>query len=116
MTRGAEVAVAENRAARSRTSPALQHTGLGFCPRFSQMENDHLHPFVRVEKVADYLETLIDPFDLDVFTPHLQSNLNRLVQRTSVSPGRTRPLCTEGQGLRSQHRPAQRLTGVGAGR
>ncbi|XP_004693526.1 PREDICTED: conserved oligomeric Golgi complex subunit 1 [Condylura cristata] len=41
----------------------------------------------RVEKVADYLEALIDPFDLDVFTPHLNSNLNRLVQRTSVLLG-----------------------------
>ncbi|KAM9044118.1 conserved oligomeric Golgi complex subunit 1 isoform 2-T2 [Megaptera novaeangliae] len=38
----------------------------------------------RVEKVADHLEALIDPFDLDVFTPHLHGNLNRLVQRTSV--------------------------------
>lgn len=39
----------------------------------------------RIEKVTDRLEALIDPFDLDVFTPHLNSNLNRLVQRTSVS-------------------------------
>uniref|UniRef100_A0ABI8AH11 Conserved oligomeric Golgi complex subunit 1 n=1 Tax=Felis catus TaxID=9685 RepID=A0ABI8AH11_FELCA len=38
----------------------------------------------RIEKVADSLETLIDPFDLDVFTPHLNSNLTRLAQRTSV--------------------------------
>ncbi|XP_006754661.1 PREDICTED: conserved oligomeric Golgi complex subunit 1 isoform X2 [Myotis davidii] len=38
----------------------------------------------RIEKVTDYLEALIDPFDLDVFTPHLNSNLTRLVQRTSV--------------------------------
>lgn len=38
----------------------------------------------RTEKVADSLEAFIDPFDLDVFTPHLNSNLNRLVQRTSV--------------------------------
>ncbi|XP_069338922.1 conserved oligomeric Golgi complex subunit 1 isoform X2 [Eulemur rufifrons] len=38
----------------------------------------------RIEKVTDHLEALIDPFDLDVFTPHLNSNLNRLVQRTSV--------------------------------
>ncbi|NWR66379.1 COG1 protein, partial [Bucorvus abyssinicus] len=37
-----------------------------------------------VEKVIDFLEGHIDPFDLDVFTPHLNSNLNRLVQRTSV--------------------------------
>ncbi|KFW79245.1 Conserved oligomeric Golgi complex subunit 1, partial [Manacus vitellinus] len=37
-----------------------------------------------IEKVIDFLEGHIDPFDLDVFTPHLNSNLNRLVQRTSV--------------------------------
>lgn len=39
----------------------------------------------RIERLTDRLEALIDPFDLDVFTPHLNSNLNRLVQRTSVS-------------------------------
>ena len=38
-----------------------------------------------MEKMTERLEALIDPFDLDVFTPHLNSNLNRLVQRTSVS-------------------------------
>ncbi|OXB75598.1 UNVERIFIED_CONTAM: hypothetical protein H355_015714 [Colinus virginianus] len=38
----------------------------------------------RIEKVTDFLEGHIDPFDLDVFTPHLNSSLNRLVQRTSV--------------------------------
>ncbi|KAM7146011.1 conserved oligomeric Golgi complex subunit 1 isoform 3-T4 [Macrochelys suwanniensis] len=38
----------------------------------------------RIEKVTDFLEANIDPFDLDVFTPHLNSSLNRLVQRTSV--------------------------------
>ncbi|NXD31463.1 COG1 protein, partial [Spelaeornis formosus] len=37
-----------------------------------------------IEVVIDFLEGHIDPFDLDVFTPHLNSNLNRLVQRTSV--------------------------------
>ncbi|XP_056362198.1 conserved oligomeric Golgi complex subunit 1 isoform X3 [Oenanthe melanoleuca] len=37
-----------------------------------------------IEKIIDFLEGHIDPFDLDVFTPHLNSNLNRLVQRTSV--------------------------------
>ncbi|XP_048221196.1 conserved oligomeric Golgi complex subunit 1 isoform X1 [Perognathus longimembris pacificus] len=41
-------------------------------------------PDTRLEKVTDSLEALIDPFDLDVFTPHLNSNLNHLVQRTSV--------------------------------
>ncbi|XP_053148247.1 conserved oligomeric Golgi complex subunit 1 isoform X2 [Hemicordylus capensis] len=38
----------------------------------------------RIERQTDFLESFIDPFDLDVFTPHLNSNLNRLVQRTSV--------------------------------
>ncbi|KAM5272620.1 conserved oligomeric Golgi complex subunit 1 [Ctenodactylus gundi] len=41
-------------------------------------------PDARIEKVTEQLEALIDPFDLDVFTPHLSSNLSRLVQRTSV--------------------------------
>ncbi|KAG8147467.1 putative Oligomeric golgi complex 1 component protein, partial [Naja naja] len=36
----------------------------------------------RIEKQID-LESYIDPFDLDVFIPHLNSNLNHLVQRTS---------------------------------
>ncbi|CAB1350229.1 unnamed protein product [Coregonus sp. 'balchen'] len=37
-----------------------------------------------VQKVCDSLESYIDPFDLDVFTPPLNSNLNRLSQRSSV--------------------------------
>lgn len=41
--------------------------------------------FSRIQQVCDTLESHIDPFDLDVFTPHLNSNLNRLSQRTSVS-------------------------------
>ncbi|XP_041673339.1 conserved oligomeric Golgi complex subunit 1 isoform X2 [Cheilinus undulatus] len=41
----------------------------------------------RFNKVCDWLESFIDPFDLDVFTPPLNSNLNRLSQRTSVLLG-----------------------------
>ncbi|XP_069809535.1 conserved oligomeric Golgi complex subunit 1 [Dendropsophus ebraccatus] len=41
-------------------------------------------PDSRIQQVADQLESCIDPFDLDVFTPHLNVNLNRLAQRTSV--------------------------------
>ncbi|XP_019906333.3 conserved oligomeric Golgi complex subunit 1 isoform X1 [Esox lucius] len=41
----------------------------------------------RVQEVCDLLESYIDPFDLDVFTPPLNSNLNRLSQRTSVLLG-----------------------------
>lgn len=45
--------------------------------------------------MTDFLEGHIDPFDLDVFTPHLNSNLNRLVQRTSVSSGKSHSLQQE---------------------
>ncbi|XP_026109600.1 conserved oligomeric Golgi complex subunit 1-like isoform X1 [Carassius auratus] len=41
----------------------------------------------RIQQVCDSLESHIDPFDLDVFTPHLNSNLNRLSQRSSVLLG-----------------------------
>ncbi|KAJ8251733.1 hypothetical protein GJAV_G00224550 [Gymnothorax javanicus] len=41
----------------------------------------------RVQQVCDLLEGHIDPFDLDVFTPHLSSNLSRVSQRTSVLLG-----------------------------
>lgn len=53
-----------------------------------QCRESSSYSFFRTEKVTDDLEALIDPFDLDVFTPHLNSNLNRLVQRTSVSQAR----------------------------
>ncbi|XP_041720061.2 conserved oligomeric Golgi complex subunit 1-like isoform X2 [Coregonus clupeaformis] len=45
------------------------------------------HQDPRVQKVCDSLESYIDPFDLDVFTPPLNSNLNRLSQRSSVLLG-----------------------------
>ncbi|XP_039979446.1 conserved oligomeric Golgi complex subunit 1 isoform X2 [Xiphias gladius] len=41
----------------------------------------------RFHEVCDWLESFIDPFDLDVFTPPLNANLNRLSQRTSVLLG-----------------------------
>ncbi|KAM9779745.1 conserved oligomeric Golgi complex subunit 1 [Neosynchiropus ocellatus] len=41
----------------------------------------------RIQEVCDWLEGFIDPFDLDVFTPPLNTNLNRLSQRTSVLLG-----------------------------
>ncbi|XP_076852607.1 conserved oligomeric Golgi complex subunit 1 isoform X2 [Brachyhypopomus gauderio] len=41
----------------------------------------------RVQQICDLLEAHIDPFDLDVFTPYLNSNLNRVTQRTSVLLG-----------------------------
>ncbi|XP_051905589.1 conserved oligomeric Golgi complex subunit 1 isoform X2 [Hippocampus zosterae] len=38
----------------------------------------------RMQEVCDWLESHIDPFDLDVFTPPLNANLSRLSQKTSV--------------------------------
>ncbi|XP_005415257.2 PREDICTED: conserved oligomeric Golgi complex subunit 1-like [Chinchilla lanigera] len=50
-----------------------------------EVKSGHSRPDSRTEKVTDHLEALIDPFDLDVFVPHLNSNLDLLVQRTSFS-------------------------------
>ncbi|TNN22696.1 Conserved oligomeric Golgi complex subunit 1 [Liparis tanakae] len=41
----------------------------------------------RFLEVCDWLEGFIDPFDLDVFTAPLNTNLTRLSQRTSVLLG-----------------------------
>ncbi|XP_077589883.1 conserved oligomeric Golgi complex subunit 1 isoform X1 [Stigmatopora nigra] len=41
----------------------------------------------RMQQICDWLENHIDPFDLDVFSPGLNANLNRLSQRTSVLYG-----------------------------
>ncbi|NIG59209.1 conserved oligomeric Golgi complex subunit 1 [Pontoporia blainvillei] len=62
----------------------LRYLSIVLTSKGEEMKSGRSKQDPRVEKVADYLEALIDPFDLDVFTPHLQGNLNRLVQRTSV--------------------------------
>ncbi|XP_072298379.1 conserved oligomeric Golgi complex subunit 1 [Eucyclogobius newberryi] len=41
----------------------------------------------RMQEACDWLESFIDPFDLDVFTPHMNANLGHLSQRTSVLLG-----------------------------
>ena len=38
----------------------------------------------RLDLVADTLESCVDPFDLDVFSPHISTNLNRQLQRCGV--------------------------------
>ena len=38
----------------------------------------------RREQVLDALESCVDPFDLDVFTPYIATNLNRQLQRCGV--------------------------------
>ncbi|XP_059937440.1 conserved oligomeric Golgi complex subunit 1 isoform X3 [Mesoplodon densirostris] len=62
----------------------LRYLNIVLTTKGEEMKSGRSKQDPRVEKVADYLEALIDPFDLDVFTPHLQGNLNRLVQQTSV--------------------------------
>ena len=39
----------------------------------------------RLENVTDALEGCVDPFDLDVFSPHVATNLNRQLQKCGVS-------------------------------
>ena len=39
----------------------------------------------QVQKLVNKLEGVIDPFDMDVFSPHLQANLNRHSNRCMVS-------------------------------
>ncbi|XP_014666328.1 PREDICTED: conserved oligomeric Golgi complex subunit 1-like isoform X2 [Priapulus caudatus] len=41
----------------------------------------------RVERLTDEVESHIDPFDLDVFAPHIRNNLSRHVQRCQVMLG-----------------------------
>eukprot|EP00057_Strongylocentrotus_purpuratus_P034541 XP_795647.3 PREDICTED: conserved oligomeric Golgi complex subunit 1 [Strongylocentrotus purpuratus] len=41
----------------------------------------------QLQRLVDILEGFIDPFDLDVFTPHMTSNLNRHVHRCSLLLG-----------------------------
>ncbi|XP_062072911.1 conserved oligomeric Golgi complex subunit 1 [Lepus europaeus] len=62
----------------------LRYLNLVLTAKGEEGKSGRSKPDSRIEKVTDYLEGLIDPFDLDVFTPHLNSNLTRLVQRTSV--------------------------------
>uniref|UniRef100_G1T263 Conserved oligomeric Golgi complex subunit 1 n=1 Tax=Oryctolagus cuniculus TaxID=9986 RepID=G1T263_RABIT len=62
----------------------LRYLSLVLTAKGEEGKSGRSKPDSRIEKVTDYLEGLIDPFDLDVFTPHLNSNLTRLVQRTSV--------------------------------
>ncbi|XP_047428126.1 conserved oligomeric Golgi complex subunit 1 isoform X2 [Mugil cephalus] len=61
------------------------NTTLGSRPEEGKSSRSHQDP--RFHEVCDWLESFIDPFDLDVFTPPLNANLNRLSQRTSVLLG-----------------------------
>ena len=39
----------------------------------------------RMQQIIEGLEEKIDPFDLDVFSPYIQSHLMKQAQRSSVS-------------------------------
>ncbi|KAM3921707.1 conserved oligomeric Golgi complex subunit 1 isoform 2-T2 [Leptodactylus fuscus] len=62
----------------------LRYLCLILSSRSEDAKSGKTKPDSRIQQVADQLESCIDPFDLDVFTPHLNVNLNRLAQRTSV--------------------------------
>ncbi|MEE6519126.1 hypothetical protein FKM82_030619 [Ascaphus truei] len=62
----------------------LRYMNLILSPRGEDAKSSKSKQDSRIQRVADQLETRIDPFDLDVFTPHLNASLNRLAQRTSV--------------------------------
>ncbi|XP_056262627.1 conserved oligomeric Golgi complex subunit 1 isoform X2 [Pseudoliparis swirei] len=55
--------------------------------RGEEGKSSRTHQDPRFLEVCDWLEGFIDPFDLDVFTAPLNTNLNRLSQRTSVLLG-----------------------------
>ncbi|XP_025024569.1 conserved oligomeric Golgi complex subunit 1 [Python bivittatus] len=62
----------------------LRYLNIVLTTKNEDMKSSRNKHDARIEKQIDALESYIDPFDLDVFTPHLNSNLNHLVQRTSV--------------------------------
>uniref|UniRef100_A0A8D0HHF3 Conserved oligomeric Golgi complex subunit 1 n=1 Tax=Sphenodon punctatus TaxID=8508 RepID=A0A8D0HHF3_SPHPU len=62
----------------------LRYVNLVLTAKSEEVKASRLKQDSRIEKMTDYLEGHIDPFDLDVFMPHLNSNLNRLVQQSSV--------------------------------
>ncbi|XP_059203898.1 conserved oligomeric Golgi complex subunit 1 isoform X2 [Centropristis striata] len=55
--------------------------------RLEEAKTSRLHQDPRFQEACDWLEGFIDPFDLDVFTPPLNTNLSRLSQRSSVLLG-----------------------------
>uniref|UniRef100_A0A4W3K645 Conserved oligomeric Golgi complex subunit 1 n=1 Tax=Callorhinchus milii TaxID=7868 RepID=A0A4W3K645_CALMI len=62
----------------------LRYLNLVLTARNEEVKTSRSQQDPRIQNLADSLESHIDPFDLDVFTPHLNINLNRLSQRTSV--------------------------------
>nr|XP_006635458.1 PREDICTED: conserved oligomeric Golgi complex subunit 1 isoform X1 [Lepisosteus oculatus] len=65
----------------------LRYLSVTLSARQEEGKASRSHQDPRIQQVCDCLEGHIDPFDLDVFTPPLNTNLTRLVQRTSVLLG-----------------------------
>uniref|UniRef100_A0A7N8XGJ9 Conserved oligomeric Golgi complex subunit 1 n=1 Tax=Mastacembelus armatus TaxID=205130 RepID=A0A7N8XGJ9_9TELE len=65
----------------------LRYLNTTLSSRMEESKSSRLPQDSRFHKVCDWLESFIDPFDLDVFTPLLNANLNRLSQRTSMLLG-----------------------------
>ncbi|XP_076000511.1 conserved oligomeric Golgi complex subunit 1 [Genypterus blacodes] len=84
-TQGAVFPMTQNRALQLLFDLRYLSTVLG--SRLEEGKNLRSHQDPRIQEVCDWLESYIDPFDLDVFTPPLNANLNRLCQRTSVLLG-----------------------------
>ena len=51
------------------------------------VDEDDDCPSYTYTELVDWLEGYVDPFDLDVFSPHLTRNIQRHIQRTSVMFG-----------------------------
>ncbi|XP_022785211.1 conserved oligomeric Golgi complex subunit 1-like isoform X1 [Stylophora pistillata] len=49
-----------------------------------RVEDDDSEFSRRLEHVIDALESCVDPFDLDVFSPHVTTNVNRQLQKCGV--------------------------------
>ncbi|XP_061606022.1 conserved oligomeric Golgi complex subunit 1 isoform X1 [Phyllopteryx taeniolatus] len=62
----------------------LRYLNTALSAKMEEGKSCRSHQDHRMQEVCDWLESHIDPFDLDVFTPPLNANLNRLSQRTSV--------------------------------
>ncbi|XP_068192956.1 conserved oligomeric Golgi complex subunit 1 isoform X2 [Antennarius striatus] len=75
----------QNRALQQLFDLRYLNSTLGYRAEEGKSSRPHHDP--RFHEICDWLETFIDPFDLDVFTPPLNANLNRLSQRTSVLLG-----------------------------
>ncbi|XP_037545308.1 conserved oligomeric Golgi complex subunit 1 [Nematolebias whitei] len=65
----------------------LRYLSASLSSRLEEGRSSRSHQDPRFHEICDWLESFIDPFDLDVFTPLLTANLSHLSQRTSVLLG-----------------------------